>query len=49
MVSVNVNYLLFLRDIHESNLALKDADREQGKFVNKLKGIVKGRKPVEKS
>ena len=28
IISVNIHYLLFLRDIHEA-LALKDADEEQ--------------------
>ena len=28
IISVNIHYLLFLRDIHET-LALKDADEEQ--------------------
>ena len=37
-----------LRDAHEGNLSLKDADEEQSKSVDELKSRDKGRKPVEK-
>ena len=47
MVSVN-NYLLFLRDIHEGNMALQDADKEQSELVKKLSGMNRGKISVEK-
>ena len=47
IISVNIHYLLFLKDIHET-LALKDADEEQSKLVNELKAINKNKKSVEK-
>ena len=31
--------IIFLRDIHEGYLSLKDDDDEQSKFANKLKSI----------
>ena len=39
---------IFLRDIHEKYLSLKDADDEQSKFANKLKNISIDINSVEK-
>ena len=39
---------IFLRDMHEGYLSLKDADDVQSKFANKLKSIGKGIKSIEK-
>ena len=30
----NIHYLFFLRDIHEGNVTLKDADEERSKYIN---------------
>ena len=40
---------VFLRDIHEIYLLLKDANNEQSKFANELKNIDKVVKSVEKN
>ena len=40
--------IVFLRDIHEGYLSLKDADNEQSKFANNLKNIDKGINSIEK-
>ena len=39
---------MFLRDIHKENLTLKDANEEQSKSFNELKGINKDMKTTEK-
>ena len=39
---------MFLRDRYERNLTLKEADNEQSKFFNKLKGMNRGVEPVGK-
>ena len=39
---------MFLRDIHEGYLSLKDTNDEQIKFPNKLKSIDKSIKLIEK-
>ena len=45
IILINILYLLlFLRDMYEANLSLKDADDEQSKFTTKLKNLDKGRK-----
>ena len=48
MVSVNTCYSLFLRDIHEENLSLKDSHKEQSELVKKLSGMNRGKISVEK-
>ena len=40
--------IVFLRDIHERYLSLKDVDDEQIKFAKKSKNIDKSMKPVKK-
>ena len=44
----NIHYLFFLRDIHEGNLTLKDADEEQSKLASILKDLNRDVKPIEK-
>ena len=39
---------MFLRDIHKENLTLKDANEEQSKSFNELKGTNKDMKTTEK-
>ena len=41
---MNILCLLFLRDIHEGNFSLKDAEDEQIKFANTLKNLDKSKK-----
>ena len=48
IILVNILYLLFLRDIHEEYLSLKDADDEQSNFLAKLKNLNKGKKSIER-
>ena len=49
IILVNVFYLLFLRDMCEGYVSLKDADDEQSNFANKLNKIIKGITSIEKS
>ena len=42
VISVNMHYLLFLRDIYERKLTFEETDIEQGNIVSELKGIYKG-------
>ena len=39
----------FLRDIHDGNLSLKNADEDEIRKANELKDTSKGKIPVEKS
>ena len=41
--------IVFLRNIHEGYLSLKEADDEQNNFAAKLKNLGKGEKSTEKS
>ena len=45
---MNILYLLFLRDIHEGYLSLKDADYAQNNLAVELKNLVNGKKAFEK-
>ena len=49
IILVNVFYLLFLRDMCEGYVSLKDADDKQSNFANKLNKIIKGITSIEKS
>ena len=40
--------IVFLRDIHEGHLSLKDADDGQRNFAAKIKNLDKGKKAIEK-
>ena len=44
-----LNSCFFLRDIHEANLSLEDADDEQSSVAAKLNNLDKGKKQLEKS
>ena len=48
IISVNMHYLLFLRDIYGRKITLEETDDEESKLVNELKGIEEGVKPVQK-
>ena len=48
IILVDTLNLLFLRNIHEEDLSLKDADEEQIQIANELKYIGKGKMSVEK-
>ena len=39
LISVNIYYLLFLRDICEGKLTLEEADNERSKIIHELKAI----------
>ena len=41
--------IVFLRDIHEGNLSLEDADYKQSNYAAKLKNLGKGKKQLKKS
>ena len=45
---MNILCLLFLRDIHERHLSLKDVDVEQSNFATKIKNLDKGNKKIAK-
>ena len=49
IILVNINYLLFLKDIKERYLSLEDADNEQSNFVTEFMNLDKGRKQLRKS
>ena len=40
--------IVFLRDIHEGNLSLEDANKEQTQLGDELKDMSKGKIPIEK-
>ena len=48
MILTNMNYLLFLGDIHEGYLSFKSADLKQGGFAIEWKIFKKGAKRLEK-
>ena len=47
-ILVSINYLLFLRDIHEEHLSIEKADNKQSNFDNELKNFDKGIKYLKK-
>ena len=49
IILVNIHYLLFfLRDTHEGNLSLENADLKQSNFAIELKNFEKGTKYLKK-
>ena len=48
-ILVNILFLyFFLRDIHEGNSSLRDADDAQSIFAAKIKNLDKGKKQLKK-
>ena len=45
---VNINCLLFLRDIHERHLSIEGADKKQSNFSDELKNFDKDTKTLGK-
>ena len=48
-ILINIQYLLFLRDINEGHLSIEKADNKQGSFPSELKNFEKSLKTLEKS